>query len=118
MHLELRHLRTVRAIHQAGGLARAADLLNTTQSALSHQIHGMEEQAGIELFVRRARPMRLTAAGLRLLRLAERVLPEVEAVAEEFAALRAGRAGRLHIAIECHACFDWLLPVLALHRRT
>ena len=118
MHLELRHLRTIRAIHQAGGLARAADVLNITQSALSHQIHGIEEQAGVELFVRRARPMRLTAAGLRLLRLAERVLPEIEAVAGEFAALRAGRAGRLHIAIECHACFDWLLPVLALHRRS
>ena len=26
--------------------------------------------------------------------------------------MRSGRAGRLHIAIECHACFDWLFPVL------
>ena len=38
MHIEFRHLRTVRAVHEAGGVARAADLLNTTQSALSHQI--------------------------------------------------------------------------------
>ena len=35
MHIEFRHLRTVRAVHEAGGVARAADLLNTTQSALS-----------------------------------------------------------------------------------
>jgi len=53
MHIEFRHLRTIRAIHQAGGLARAADILNMTQSALSHQVKGLEDQAGIELFVRR-----------------------------------------------------------------
>ena len=42
MHIEFRHLRTIRAIHQAGGLARAADILNITQSALSHQVKGLE----------------------------------------------------------------------------
>ena len=47
MHIEFRHLRTIRAIHEAGGVARAADLLNTTQSALSHQIKGLEEQTGV-----------------------------------------------------------------------
>ncbi|MFN3938250.1 MAG: LysR family transcriptional regulator [Gemmobacter sp.] len=118
MHLELRHLRTIRAIHQAGGLARAAEILHITQSALSHQVKGLEDQAGVELFVRTARPMRLSAAGMRLLRLAERVLPEVEATEEEFRAIRSGKTGRLHIAIECHACFDWLLPVLEAFRRT
>lgn len=65
MHLELRHLRTVRAIHEQGGLARAAETLNITQSALSHQVKALEEQAGVELFVRRAKPMRLSAAGMR-----------------------------------------------------
>ncbi|WP_136645250.1 LysR family transcriptional regulator [Tabrizicola sp. YIM 78059] len=116
MYIELRHLRTIRAIQQAGGLARAADMLNMTQSALSHQVKGLEDQAGMELFVRRSKPMRLSAAGLRMLRAAERILPEIDALEEEFRALRAGRTGRLHIAIECHACFDWLFPVLELFR--
>ena len=80
MHLELRHLRTIRAIHQAGGLARAADMLNMTQSALSHQVKGLEDQAGIELFVRRSKPLKLSAAGVRMLRLAERILPEIDAL--------------------------------------
>ncbi len=117
MHLEFRHLRTIRAIHQAGGLARAADLLNMTQSALSHQVKGLEEQAGVELFVRRSKPLKLSAAGLRMLRLAERILPEIDALEEEFRGLRSGKSGRLHIAIECHACFEWLFPVLELFRR-
>ncbi|MFN6925082.1 MAG: LysR family transcriptional regulator [Tabrizicola sp.] len=116
MYIELRHLRTIRAIQQAGGLARAADMLNMTQSALSHQVKGLEDQAGMELFVRRSKPMRLSAAGVRMLRAAERILPEIDALEEEFRALRAGRTGRLHIAIECHACFDWLFPVLELFR--
>ncbi|MDD9730374.1 LysR family transcriptional regulator [Mameliella sp. AT18] len=117
MHIEFRHLRTIKAIHDAGGVARAAEMLNITQSALSHQIKGLEDQAGVELFVRRSKPMKLSAAGFRLLRLAEQILPQVEAVQAEFAGLREGKSGRLHIAIECHACFEWLFPVLEGFRK-
>ncbi|MGO4851579.1 LysR family transcriptional regulator [Phaeovulum sp. W22_SRMD_FR3] len=117
MNLELRHLRTIKAIHDAGGLARAADQMHITQSALSHQVKGLEDQAGVELFARRSKPLKLSAAGMKLLRLAERILPEIESLEAEFQALRTGRAGRLHIAIECHACFDWLFPVLEQFRR-
>ena len=112
MHIEFRHLRTIKAIHDEGGLARAADRMHITQSALSHQVKGLEAQAGVELFVRRSKPLKLSAAGLRLLRLAEQVLPQVEATLDEFASLRDGSTGRMHIAIECHACFEWLFPVL------
>ncbi|GAB4259238.1 MAG: LysR family transcriptional regulator [Pararhodobacter sp.] len=112
MHLEFRHLRTIRAIHRAGGVARAADILNITQSALSHQLKGLEEQAGVELFVRRTKPLRLSAAGMKLLRLADDVLPRIESLEEEFRALISGKSGRLHLAMECHACFEWLFPVL------
>ncbi|WP_171229207.1 LysR family transcriptional regulator [Ruegeria sp. HKCCA4008] len=118
MHIEFRHLRTIKAIHECGGLARAADQLNITQSALSHQIKGLEDQAGVELFLRRSKPMKLSAAGLRLLRLAEQILPQVEAAQNEFSSLRDGRTGRMHIAIECHACFEWLFPVLESFRKS
>jgi len=117
LHLEFRHLRTIKAVHDTGGLARAAEVLNITQSALSHQIKGLEDQIGVELFARRTKPMKLSAAGQRLLRLAERILPEIAHLEEEFRALKEGRTGRLHIAIECHACFEWLLPVLEQFRR-
>ncbi|MEL7167111.1 MAG: LysR substrate-binding domain-containing protein [Pseudomonadota bacterium] len=117
MHIEFRHLRSIKAIHDAGGLARAADTLHITQSALSHQIKGLEDQAGVELFVRRSKPLRLSDAGLRLLRLAEQILPKIDALQDEFMGLRAGSTGRMHIAIECHACFEWLFPVLEQFRR-
>nr|WP_321508403.1 LysR family transcriptional regulator [uncultured Celeribacter sp.] len=117
MHLEFRHLRTIKAIHEEGGLARAADRLNITQSALSHQVKGLEDQAGVELFVRRSKPLKLSAAGMKLLGLAEDVLPKVEALEAEFRGIEDGTVGRLHIAMECHACFDWLFPVLHLFRK-
>ena len=118
MNIEFRHLRTIQAIHQAGGLARAADRLHITQSALSHQVKGLEDQAGVELFVRRSKPLKLSAAGHKLLRLAERILPEVAALEADFAGIVSGKSGRLHIAIECHACFEWLFPVLELFRQS
>lgn len=117
MHIEFRHLRTIRAIHEAGGLAKAAGILNITQSALSHQVKGLEDQAGVELFARRTKPLKLSAAGQKLLKLAEKVLPELEALEIEFSGLRSGKSGRMHIAIECHACFEWLFPVLEEFRK-
>lgn len=112
MHIEFRHLRSIQAIHDEGGLARAAASLGMTQSALSHQVRGIEEQAGQPLFVRATKPLRLSAAGLRLLAAAQAILPQMAALEAEFAGLEAGRSGRMHVAIECHACFDWLLPVM------
>jgi LysR family transcriptional regulator for metE and metH len=117
MHIEIRHLRTVKAIHEAGGMARAAEQLNITQSALSHQIKHLEDQTGVELFVRRSKPLKLSAAGMRLLRTADNILPELARLEEEFNGIISGKAGRLHIAIECHACFEWLFPVLEQFRK-
>jgi len=117
MHIEFRHLRTIKAIHDTGGLARAAGMMNMTQSALSHQIKGIEDQAGVELFVRRSKPLRLSAAGMKMLAAAEVILPQVAALEAEFSGLVSGKAGRLHIAIECHACFEWLFPVLEQFRK-
>ena len=117
MRIEFRHLRTIKAIHETGGLARAAEQLNMTQSALSHQIKGIEDQAGVALFARRTKPLRLSAAGERMLAAAEKILPQVVALEADFAGLVAGKSGRMHIAIECHACFEWLFPVLEQFRK-
>jgi len=54
---------------------------------------------------------------MRLLAAAEAILPQVAALEAEFEGLVAGKSGRLHIAIECHACFEWLFPVLEQFRK-
>jgi LysR family transcriptional regulator for metE and metH len=113
MPLELRHLRTIEAIAQYGSLAAAALRLHLTQSALSHQLRGLEAEFGVVLLLReRGAQLRLSPAGERLLALAREVLPLLRQTQEELRRLAAGNSGRLRIAVECHTCFDWLTPAM------
>jgi LysR family transcriptional activator of nhaA len=57
------HLRYFRAIAHAGGLTRAAEQLNLSQSALSVQLQKLEHQLGHQLFERGHKRMQLTEAG-------------------------------------------------------
>ena len=115
--LELRHLRSLLAIQETGNLVRAAERLHVTQSALSHQIKGLEQYFEATLFLRNSKPLRLTPAGEKLVRLAQQVLPQVEGAEKDLRRVARGEMGRLHIAIECHACFEWLAPVLSRYRQ-
>jgi len=115
--LEIRHLETLTAIHDAGSLQDAAERLHVTQSALSHQLRDLEVRLKTPLLNRRTRPARLTTAGLRVLALASEVLPKVRETERELKRLAAGRTGRLHLAIDCHSCFQWLMPALDAFRR-
>ena len=113
---DLRHLRTLVALRDAGSLVEAAERVSLTQSALSHQLKDLETRLGTPLFMRKSRPLRFTPAGERLLALADEVLPRADAAATELARLANGQSGRLHMAIECHTCFEWLLPAINVFR--
>jgi LysR family transcriptional regulator for metE and metH len=115
--LEIRHLRTLAALRSAGSLVRAAQLLNLTQSALSHQIKLLEDRYGGPLFERKSVPIGFTAIGARLLRLADTLLPEIELAERDVARLMQGDQGQLRVALECHTCFDWLMPVMDEFRK-
>ncbi|MES2258785.1 MAG: LysR family transcriptional regulator [Pseudomonadota bacterium] len=115
--LEIRHLRTLNALRSAGSLVRAAQLLNLTQSALSHQVKLLEDRYGGPLFERKSVPIGFTAIGARLLRLADLLLPEVEQAERDVARLSQGDQGQLRVALECVSCFDWLMPVMDAFRQ-
>ncbi|KAF1019579.1 MAG: HTH-type transcriptional regulator MetR [Paracidovorax wautersii] len=115
--LEIRHLRTVAALRDTGSLVRAAQLLNLTQSALSHQVKLLEERYGGPLFERKSVPPQFTATGRRLLELADAVLPQVESAERDIARLSQDGSGQLRIAVECHTCFDWLMPAMDIFRQ-
>lgn len=114
--IELRHLRTLVALRDTGSLVEAAEHIYLTQSALSHQMKDLEDRIGASLFVRKTRPVRFTGAGRRLLVLADRILPELRQAEQDLARLAGGETGRLYMAIECHSCFDWLLPAIEAFR--
>lgn len=114
--LDLRHLKTLVALRETGSLVEAAQRVHLTQSALSHQLKDLEGRLGGELFVRKSRPLRFTAAGQRLLALADQVLGQVEEAERDLQQLLHGEAGRLYMAIECHSCFNWLMPTVEVYR--
>jgi len=62
----LSSLRTFEAVARLGSFRRAADELNVTTTAVSHQIAGLESYCGQTLLRRRPRPLTLTEAGERL----------------------------------------------------
>ncbi|MEV7994166.1 LysR family transcriptional regulator [Streptomyces sp. NPDC086077] len=85
MELELRHLRTVRAIADAGSLTRAATALGLAQPALSAQLKRIERALGGELFERGRHGVRATALGELVLERTRVVLPAVTELQQEAA---------------------------------
>jgi LysR family transcriptional regulator for metE and metH len=115
--LELRHLKTLLALAECGSVSQAAKRVFLTQSALSHQLKALEDHYGLALFERKTQPLRFTPAGERLLALAREVSGLVAGAERDMARLREGEAGELRIAVECHTCFDWLMPAMDAFRQ-
>lgn len=114
--LELRHLQTLIALAETGSMAAAASRVHLTQSALSHQIKALEAHYGCAFFRRKSSPLNWTPVGERLVALAYDVHRTVGDAEREIARLHEGRAGQLRIAVECHSCFDWLMPSMDVFR--
>jgi LysR family transcriptional regulator for metE and metH len=108
MELEIRHLKLVEAIAGEGTMTRAAARLYITQSALSHQLAGLEQALGVSLFRRVPRGMTLTRAGEKLLDCAQSVLPTVREAQELVTASESEAQGTLRISTECYTCYHWL----------
>lgn len=110
--LEKMHLSILREIARQGSLTAAAEQLNLSQSALSHSIKKLEHVLGLALWVKEGRSIKLTAAGEYLLGQANRILPQFERVEETLKQFAANERGTLHIGMECHPCYQWLLRVV------
>ena len=76
--MELRQLRTFRAVATAASFTQAAVILNYAQSSVTAQIQALEQEMGVPLFDRLGRRVRLTEAGMRLLQYAGRILDLVD----------------------------------------
>jgi len=111
--LDSRHLRMIAEVARGESVTRAADRLNVTQSAVSHQLREIEDKLGTALFLRSGRRMLPTAAGLLLVRTAAKVLDEItaaEATVTQIA--RGGGGGEFRVCSQCHTGYHWLPPLL------
>jgi LysR family transcriptional regulator for metE and metH len=110
--LEARDLRLVQAIAEAGGATRAAKRLHLSQSAVSHQLRGLEERLGVPLFERRAGRLRITPAGQRLVELAHQILLPLLQTELELKRGRGLRRLKLRVATQCYTAYHWLPKAL------
>jgi LysR family transcriptional regulator for metE and metH len=111
--LERSHLAIVREVDRRGSMTAAAAALFLTQSALSHAMKKLERSLGTPVWLREGRSLRLTQAGRHLLEVASRVLPQLELAEHTLDDFAHGTRGSLHIGMECHPCYQWLLKVVA-----
>lgn len=110
--IERQHLQIVREIDRCGSLTEAADQLFLTQSALSHAMKKLQQQLGVALWHKQGRKLQFTPAGNELLKLARRLLPQLEHSEQRLQAMGRGEQGQLRIGMECHPCYRWLLTVV------
>src|SRR4051794_25715284 len=83
--MDLRQLKTFRAVADSLSFTRAADALDYAQSSVTAQIRALEDELGVRLFDRLGRRVALTEAGLRLLAYADKMLDLADEAAHAIA---------------------------------
>lgn len=114
--LNLSRVRVYFEVARSRSFAGAADTLNYTPSAVSHQIAALERELGTILINRAARPWTLTAAGERLYRRAGTVLTELAAAEDELATLSAGESGSVRLSSVISGLRTLVAPATAAFR--
>ncbi|MFI6738805.1 LysR substrate-binding domain-containing protein [Nonomuraea sp. NPDC050451] len=92
-------LRILLAVARTGNMTRAAEELNTTQSAVSHALRSLESELGLSLLVRGSHGVSLTAGGRAVRRRATLILTQLEALEQEVAAARGADTGSLRVGV-------------------
>lgn len=92
--------------------ARAAEILNITQSAVSRQIHSLEEELGTKLLHRTTRTVTLTPAGISFLEDAKSVMGKLKIAAEKIQRNNASNVQVLSIGCGNDADLNLLCAIL------
>jgi DNA-binding transcriptional LysR family regulator len=101
--VELRHLRALVAVVDAGGFTAAADVLGVSQAAVSRTIAGLEGALGARVLHRTTREVALSPVGVRVIGHARRVVEETAAIARAVSDAAAGlRVGYAWAALGRH----------------
>ena len=97
--MELRTLHYFTVVAQELNITRAAEKLNMSQPPLSNQIKALEEELGVQLFIRGKRHLELTEEGGLLLRRAVQILELADKTRQEIASLREGMTGVIYLSM-------------------
>jgi DNA-binding transcriptional LysR family regulator len=108
---DTRQLLAFAALARLGSFTLAAHELHLTQSAISHAIKALEEEAGCRLFERAGRRVTLTQAGEQLLRHVECIFSEMKTARTGLEELSRWGHGRLRLGASTTAC-QYILPAV------
>ena len=97
--MELRTLRYFTVVARELNITRAAEKLNMSQPPLSNQIKALEEELGVQLFIRGKRHLELTEEGALLLRRAVQMQELADKTRQELASLREGMTGTIYLSM-------------------
>lgn len=97
--LTVRHLRLIEALGRELSISRSAEVLHTSQSAISRGLSEIEEILGARLFERTTRRIVPTAAGQSLIWHAEQILSQFDRAEADFDALSRGVGGTLTVGM-------------------
>lgn len=111
--MDMRHLNYFIAVAEEENIGRAARRLNISQPPLTRQIHQLEDELGVMLFVRTPRGVEMTEAGVLLLEQARNIRTLVDQTIEQTQRAGQGRLGRLDIGIFGSAILD-VVPKLLM----
>jgi DNA-binding transcriptional LysR family regulator len=101
------------AVARERSFTKAAAQLGVSQSALSHNIRGLEERLGLRLLTRTTRSVAPTAAGERLIRTVGPRFEEIDVELAALSELREKPAGTVRITAAEHPAETILWPALA-----
>lgn len=113
--LPLGNLRAFEAVARCLNFSEAADELHLTQSAISRQIKGLEDELGAVLFQRGTRHVELTADGSTLLRVVAPWLDRLDAGVRQIRQARGRRV--VHLTTFASFASLWLLPQMEAFQR-
>jgi LysR family transcriptional regulator for metE and metH len=116
-HMEMRHLKLVKAIAETKSVTKAATELFLTQSALSHQLRELQNIYNNPVFTRINKEMVPTRIGERLIQTSLNILDEIEQNDRDIKCLITGDSGELRISTQCYTFYHWLSPILASFKK-
>jgi DNA-binding transcriptional LysR family regulator len=111
--MELREMRVFVAIAETGGLSSAARRLHLSQPAVSHTVHAIERELGVQLLVRTSTGVQLTEIGSTLLTEARAVLGRYEQAITTLTGSGPPGAAELRIGVPLELPHELLAPPLA-----
>jgi len=110
--IDLRHMRYFIAVAEELHFGRAAEKLYIAQPPLSQQIKQLEQQIGVQLFVRNRRRVRLTEAGAIFLEQARRTIAQAEFAVSAAQSAATGEPGKIDIGFVSSATYHDAFPTI------